>query len=412
VDLHLRPPGSRSLTNRVLLAAALAPGSSCLLGAGENDDTRAMREGLGALGVTIQTAGDRWQIQGRGGHLEAPARPLDVGASGTTARFLTAAATLAEGAVEIDGAPRMRERPIAELVSALSALGAPGKVLGEGGCPPLRMAGGGLPGGRAVIDASRSSQFVSAILLVAPCARRDVELQLAGGRLVSRRFVDLTLEAMTAFGARAGWTREGALRVEAGVGYRPRRYAIEPDAQSAVYAFAAAALTGGRSRIEGIPAGSTQTDLAVLEVLEAMGCTVQREARAVLVQGPPGGRLRGVQADMNQIPDAVLAVAVLALFASGPSLLRNIAHLRLKESDRLAALERELQRLGGRVEIREDALAIEPGPLHGGVVETYDDHRMAMAFAVAGLRLPGVRIRNPGCVRKTWPAFFQELERW
>jgi 3-phosphoshikimate 1-carboxyvinyltransferase len=316
-------------------------------------------------------------------------------------------ACLADGPVTIDGTARMRERPIADEAEALRALGAEVEILGRGGCPPVRVQGGGLPGGEATIDARRSSQYVSGILLAAPYAARDVTLRFLDGVLVSRSFVDLTLDVMQAFGAEAA-PEADAVRVRAGRHYRPRTHAIEPDAQSAVYGFAAAAIAGGRVRVEGIPASSRQTDLAVLDVLEAMGCRVERHADAVTVTAPAQG-LRGVDVDMNAIPDAVLAVAVVALFAEGPTRLRNIAHLRIKESDRLAALETELRRLGARAEATRDALRIEPAPLHGAEIETYDDHRMAMAFALAGLRVPGVRIRDPGCVAKTWPDYFAAL---
>jgi 3-phosphoshikimate 1-carboxyvinyltransferase len=414
IDLRIRPPGSRSLTNRALVAAALASGESVLSGATESDDAAAMREGLRALGVRIAVEGERWTVSGTGGSLPATGRVnVDVRASGTTARFLTAAAVLATPGAEVvlDGTPRMRERPIGDLVAALRALGADAEALGPGGCPPLRVRGGGLAGGSVAIDARRSSQYVSAVLLAAPCARRDVELSLVEGRLVSRPFVDLTLQVMQAFGADAGWTPAGGLHV-ARSGYQARRYAIEPDAQAAAYVFAAAAITGGRALVEGIGRDSRQPDLRLLDALAAMGCTVRREASAVELRGPPPGGLAGIVCDGDPMPDAVLALAVVALFAKGPSEIRNVGNLRIKESDRLAALEAEIRRLGARAETGPDWLRIEPAPLRGAAIETYADHRMAMSFALAGLALPGVAIRDPGCVAKTWPDFFAALERW
>jgi 3-phosphoshikimate 1-carboxyvinyltransferase len=373
-----------------------------------------MREGLRALGVEIRVEGETWHVQGAGGRLQAPRNdaPLDVGASGTTARFLTAAACLADGPVRVDGTPRMRERPIRDLVDGLAGLGAKVEILGADGCPPLRVAGGGIPGGESEIDASRSSQYVSGILLAAPCAGRDVTLRFRGGRLVSRPFVDLTLQVMRAFGARAAWLPDAVgLRVDAGAPYQGRRYVVEPDAQSAVYAFCAAAVSGGRVEVQGIPADSLQADLRVLDALEEMGCRVQRDADRVRISGAAAG-LRGIRLDGNPMPDAVLALAVVALFADGPTEIFDVGNLRIKESDRLAALECELQRLGARVETGPDWLRIEPGPLHGASLDTYDDHRIAMALALAGLRVPGVSIRDPGCVSKTWPEFFQALDRW
>lgn len=411
VAARVRPPGSRSITNRALLVAGLAHGESLLLGAGESEDSAAMRAGLRALGVQILESAEGFRVRGCNGRLAAPRAPVDVGASGTTARFLTAAATLAAGPVVIDGAPRMRERPIRELVECLRALGATARIDGAMGCPPVSVAGGGLPGGWARIDARRSSQYVSAVLLAAPCAATDVHLELAGGQLVSRPFVELTLEVMSAFGAEAGWKQDGSLHVKSGRRYQARHYAVEPDSQSAIYPCVAAALTGGRVVVEGIPAGSRQTELRALEVLEAMGCLVKREPDALVLEGPARG-LRGVDADMNATPDAVLAVAVAALFAKGPTHLRNIANLRIKETDRLAALECELRRLGARATADADSLRIEPGHLGGALIETYDDHRMAMSFALAGLRIPGIAIRNPACVAKTWPDFFGCLAQW
>jgi len=392
-----------------LVAAALANGESRLDGASSSDDTDAMREGLCALGARITVSPNAWKVTGVGGRFAAPSETLDARLSGTTARFLTAAATLAAGPVTIDGTPRMRERPIQDLVDALRALGAECEAQSPGGCPPVRVAGGGLPGGRARIDARRSSQYLSGILLAAPYAERDVELTLREGVLVSRPFVELTLEVMGAFGADASW-QSGGLRVRAGSPYQPRVYPVEPDAQSAVYGFAAAAIAGGRVRVDGIPAGSRQTDLRFLEVLESMGCRVERGPHAIEVRSPEGS-LRGVEIDMNAMPDAALALAVVALFAEGTTTIRNIANLRIKETDRLAALETELRRLGGMAAAGPDWLRIEPAPLHGATIDTYDDHRIAMAVALAGLRVPGVAIREPGCVSKTWPDYFDALER-
>ena len=415
IDARLRPPGSRSITNRALVAAGLAEGRSRLIGVTPSDDTEAMRECLKGLGVPIrddETARDTWALKGVGGALRAPYASLDVRLSGTTARFVTAIACLADGPVPIDGRGHMRKRPIGELVDAMAALGAPCEILGENRCPPLRVAGGGLPGGEARIDARRSGQFVSGLLLAAPFAAQDVTLRFVDDVLVSRSFVDLTLEVMTAFGAEAEWREDGtALFVRSGTGYRGREYAVEPDAQSAVYPLVAAALTGGRAIVDGIPARSEQTDLGVLGVLAEMGCTVVRHPDAVELRGPEGG-LRGVDVDMNAFPDAVLAVAVAALFADGPTTIRNVPHLRVKETDRMAALEAELTRVGARVETGDDWLRITPGALRPARVHTYDDHRMAMSFALAGLRAPGIEIEDPACVAKTWPDFFEALDRW
>lgn len=411
LDATVRVPGSRSLSNRALLAAALAEGESRITGGLESDDTEAMRDCLAALGVRVETEPDVWRVPGAGGALAAPDRTLDVRYSGTTARFVTAAATLAAGPSRIDGQPRMRERPIDDLVDALAQLGAEVAIEGRGGCPPLRVAGGGLPGGSAVIDGSRSSQYVSGVLLAAPCAARDVTLRLKDGILVSRPYVEITLAVMAAFGAEAGWRGDDTLHVAARP-YRARDFTVEPDASSAAYPLAAAAIAGGRVRVEGLSARSAQADIHFLDALEAMGCEVTRSETGCAVRGPAGS-LRGVDVDANAFPDAAMALAVVALFADGPTRIRNVWNLRIKETDRLSALETELAKLGASVHAGADALTVEPAPerYRGAAIETYDDHRMAMALALAGLRIPGVEIRDPGCVRKTWPDYFSALER-
>jgi 3-phosphoshikimate 1-carboxyvinyltransferase len=403
-------PGSKSITNRALLIAALARGDSQLRGALASDDTRVMCDALAALGCRIERGDDAWRVQGRDGALTAPERPLGVGNSGTTARFLTVAAALADGPVVIDGSPRMRERPIDDLTRALAAVGVPVEILGRAGCPPVRVAGGGFPGGDVEVDASRSSQYVSALLLSAPYADRDLVIRFAGGTLVSRPYVELTLEVMRAFGADTDWNEAGGLWVRAGQRYAGRRYDIEPDASAAAYPFCAAAIAGGRVRVEGIPKHSLQADFALLGILERMGCGVRRGADFAEVEGPSAG-LRGVDVDMNDLPDAVLALAVVAAFAEGTTHIRNVANLRIKETDRLAALESELSKLGAGAHTTADSLTIVPGPLHGAEIATYDDHRMAMAFALAGLRIPGVVILEPSCVSKTWPDYFAVLDR-
>lgn len=410
LDAAVRPPGSKSITNRALAIAALARGESTLVGALASDDTDAMRACLEALGCPVTNDGDAWRVPGQDGRFAAPAGPLFTRNSGTTIRFLAAAATLAEGPVTLDGDARMRERPIGDLVDALTALGAPAEVRGRAGCPPVHIVGNGLPGGKTEIDGTRSSQVVSAVLIAAPYAQRDVTLSLRRHGLVSRPYVALTLEIMRAFGADAAWTSDDDLHVHAGRRYAGRNFAIEPDASAAAYPFCAAAIAGGRVRVTGIPAASIQADLALLPILERMGCHVARGADYAEVRRD-GNPLQGVDVDMNDLPDAALALAVVAVFAEGPTRIRNVGNLRLKETDRLAALETELRRLGAGATAGADSLEIVPGPLRAAAIETYDDHRMAMSFALAGLRVPGVAIRDPGCVTKTWPDYFSTLER-
>jgi 3-phosphoshikimate 1-carboxyvinyltransferase len=412
LDVTVRVPGSKSITNRALIAAALATGETHLTGALDSEDTRVMRGALTALGVDVDSRHEPWIVTGRGGQLLSPPAPLYTANSGTSARFLTAACTLADGPVVVDGSPRMRERPIADLVDALVALGARARVEGQHGCPPVRLEGGGLAGGEIEIDARRSSQFVSAAMLAAPYAQYDVSLRFVDDVIVSRPYVDLTIDVMNAFGAEAAWLDQPGrqtLSVRAGAHYEARRYAVEPDASAATYPFCAAAIAGGRVRIDGIPERSHQSDFGILGLLERMGCRVTRQGQSVTVEGPQRGLKSLGEVDMNHMSDAALTYAVLCLFADGPTTITNVAHIRIKETDRLAALEKELRRLGARATATASSLRIQPGPLHGAEIETYDDHRMAMAFSLAGLRVPGVVIKDPDCVVKTWPNYFDIL---
>lgn len=403
----VRPPGSKSITNRALVVAALAGGgASRLEGPLEADDTEVMRAGLRRLGVLIDDADDPWLVLGTGGEMSTPEGVLDVGASGTTARFLTAVAALSPGEVTIDGTERMRERPIGDLASALGEAGV--EVRTRCGFPPLTVGGGGLPGGEIAVDVSRSSQFLSALLMVAPMARGETVIHTRG-EMVSGPYVQTTLEVMSAFGA-AVEVNGGAFRVRAD-GYRSSVFEVEADASAAVYPMAAAAITGGVVGIEGLPPESTQADSGMLEVLAEMGCSVRWQGARLVVEGPPDGALQGVDRDMGRMPDAALGLSVMCMFADGPSRLRGLGTLRLKETDRLAALATEIARAGAEAVVEGDDLLIRPGLLRPARFRTYDDHRMAMSFALVGLRQEGVEISDPGCVTKTWPGFFTMLER-
>ena len=408
LDTTVRVPGSKSITNRALLIAALAKGKSELSGPLSSDDTDVMREALGHLGVRIETASSHWRIHGVDGLLEQPQSPLWVQNSGTTARFLTAATTLANGPSELDGNARMRERPIVHLVEALQRLGGRVEALGVDGCPPVQSRGGGLPGGAVTIDGRQSSQYTSAVLLAAPYAEQNVVLGFEQDHLVSKPYVDITLQMMRDFGARADWLPDTfRIQVDSGLGYQGRAYTIEPDASSAAYPFCAAAIAGGSVQVVDVPEGSLQSDWRILDLLERMGCRVERDNEGTRVTGSDRPLRSLGEVDMNEMPDAALAYAVVALFADGPTLIKNVGNLRIKETDRLAALETELRKLGARTATGEDWLKIQPGPLQGAEIDTYDDHRMAMSFSLAGLRVPGVVIRDPGCVSKTWPGYFE-----
>ncbi len=405
VEAIVRPPGSKSLTNRALVAAALArPGASRIHDPLEADDTERMRSGLAAMGVLIDDNDDPWLVLGTGGALEAPSSTIDVGASGTTARFLTAVATLVGGTVSLDGTERMRERPLRPLIDSLTTMGA---SLGSptGGLPAVVEGRGRLDGGVVTVDATTSSQFASAILLVSPLANSPVDIRLTGP-VVSRPYLDGTVEIMRAFGAEI--SVEGDRFQVNPTGYEKAHVTIEADASAAVYPAVAAAITGGTVLIEGIPPRSTQPDLAVFDILEQMGCDVNREERGIRVVGPEGA-LQPVESDLSGCPDGAMAVAVAALFAEGTSRLEGLSTLRLKETDRLEALETELRRVGGVARASDDSLEVGPGQLRGAEIETYDDHRMAMSMALVGLMVPGVLVSRPEVVSKTWPGYFQMM---
>jgi len=406
----VRPPGSKSLTNRALMVATLAEGRSTLTDVGLSDDTRVMAETLKTLGiqVTVDPAARRMDVDGCGGRLPPGPKDLDTGESGTTTRFVTALVAVGRGRYRIDAAPRMRERPIQDLLDALQALGARAVSEAGTGCPPVVVETEGLSGGEVSVRGAISSQFLSALLMVSPAARAPAAIHVAG-ELVSKPFVDMTLAVMADFGvdvARDGYARFG---VAAPLLYRGRQYAVEPDAASASYFLAAAAATGGRVTVEGLTRRSTQGDARFADVLREMGCRVHWTARGVTVEGPE--RLRGVQLDMNALPDLVVTLAPLALFARGRTVIQNVANLRVKECDRLSALATELARTGARVEEHPDGLTIEPpDEVRPAEFATYNDHRMAMGMALVGLRVPGVRIADPDCVAKTYPGFFDDLD--
>jgi len=415
VDASVRVPGSKSLTNRALLVAALARGRSSLRGALRADDTAVMIAALRALGAEVSAAPDdptTIAVVGVDGHWPVPEADLDLALSGTSLRFLMAAVALGRGRFRLDGGARLRERPVGDLVLALRALGAGVTAAGGDRFPPVEVEAAGLAGGTAEVAGDRSSQFLSGLLLAAPYARAATTV-LVTGELQSRPFVDLTLGVMAAFGVEV--ERDGYLRftVPRG-GYRGCAYEVEGDATAAGYAWGLAAMAGGRVRVENVGASSRQGDRRLLDVLRCMGCDVRWEATASTVSAPPGGRLRGGTFDLNDFPDQAQTLAVVALAADAPVEIVRVGNLRIKETDRLRALANELRKLGARVEEREDALGIVPPSVPPAPVEidTYGDHRMAMAFALAGARWPGVTIRDPACVAKTYPAFFDDLAGW
>jgi 3-phosphoshikimate 1-carboxyvinyltransferase len=399
LDARIRPPGSKSITNRALVCAALAEGETLLTGALDSDDTRVMIEGLRQLGVAVEEdrAARTIRVIGCHGRPPASSAELVLGNSGTSVRFLTAMVTLGQGTYRLDGTPRMRQRPIADLLDALRQLGADAASEAGTGCPPVVVRACGLRGGRAEVNGDISSQFLSALLQAAPCAAGDVEVAVRG-ELVSKPYVAMTLAVMRAFGAEISCeepeTKPGRLRY------------IEPDASAASYFFAAAAIAGGSVAVEGLSRASLQGDVAFCDCLRQMGCEVTEREDQITVGGKA---IRGIDVDMNAISDTVQTLGAVALFAEGPTTIRNVAHIRHKETDRIAALATELRKFGAEIEERTDGLRITPKPLRAAAIDTYDDHRMAMSMALVGLAVPGVVIRDPSCTSKTYPEFFSDL---
>ncbi|MBI4315193.1 MAG: 3-phosphoshikimate 1-carboxyvinyltransferase [Chloroflexi bacterium] len=424
----VRVPGSKSLTNRALAIAALADGTTVLTNALDSDDSRYFADSLQHLGFDIQSAISNLQsaitVHGLGGRIPNSRADLIVGNAGTSARFNTSIATLGHGEYTLDGVERMRQRPIGDLVAALNALGAHVEPLAHPSsfipqpsiCPPVRVIASGLRGGTARVAGDTSSQFLSALLIAAPYAQSPVELIVERG-LNSKPYVDMTLAVMADFGVTV--EREGYERFRV----RPQRYravseyAIENDASAASYFFAAPAVCGGTVRVQNISRRSQQGDIAFLDVLERMGCVITEGENWIEVVGAIHESplhelpLRGVDVDLRDLPDMAQTLAAIAPFADSPTTIRGIASARVKETDRVAAMCNELRRLGVTVDEHPDGLTIYPcANLQPAVIHTYDDHRMAMAFALVGLRAPGIAIENPGCVSKTFPNYFDVLE--
>lgn len=423
-------PGSKSLTNRALLVAAMAEGDSRLTGCLDSEDTQVMRQSLQTLGVAMDVAPEAagangnlsFCVRGCGFRGLVPQVDLYVAGSGTTMRFLAAALAFCDGHYRLFGTPRMHERPITPLVEALRPLGGRLCVRTPKGAPPFLEV---LPRASASIDAmtprvpiaaEQSSQFLSGLLLAAPLAAAScssgVRIDVVG-TLVSQPYITMTLEVMRAFGVEvAADAKLSSFVIPRGSHYRGAAMVIEPDASAASYFFAAAAIVGGRIEVPMLTRNALQGDVRFADLLATMGCRVAFGPNGIVVARDPNEPLHGITADMNAISDTVQTLAVVALFADGPTTITNIAHIRLKETDRLAAVACELRRLGAVVDERPDAITIHPQPHYwGATIATYNDHRMAMSFALAGLRIPGVAIADPTCCDKTFPQFFDELER-
>ena len=408
IDATIEVPGSKSITQRALIAAALADGNSTLIGPLSSEDTAYTAMALRAMGVEVESQVTEWLIKGRGGNIKKPANEIFLGNNGTATRFLTSVAALGNGVFVISGEKRMEERPIAPLISALQGWGVEIKSIKGTGCPPLEIRAKGLNGGLTILPEGKSSQYLSSLLLVAPYAKKKAELQVKG-TVPSRPYVTMTLAVMASFGVRVAANND-LTHFDINQGsYKSRTYQIEGDASSASYFFAAAAVTGGRVTVTNVPQKSLQGDTALVSMLEKMGCQVSYD-QGITIKGPK--QLNGIEVDMGDCPDVAPTLAVVAAMAHGRTVIKNVAHLRIKECDRLNAMATELSRLGVRLEEKSDQLIIEgvgPGALHGAEIETYNDHRIAMCLAVAGLVVPGIVIVNDSCVAKSFPDFWERF---
>ena len=404
----VRLPGSKSISNRVLLLAALASGATLVRGLLDADDTRVMIDALRLLGTRVTEKADGIEVEGVAGRFPAKKADLFLGNAGTALRPLAAALALNEGEYHLRGVARMHERPIGDLVEALRGIGARVEYAGRAGFPPLTIHPAKIALRPVSVKGDVSSQFLTALLMALPVLGREARIDVEG-ELISKPYVDLTLNTMQRFGVearRSGWK---SFVLPAGAYRSPGTIYVEGDASSASYFLAAGALGGGPVRVEGLGRDSVQGDVRFTEVLEKMGAEVTLFEDAIEVKNEKK-KLRAVDLDMNHIPDAAMTAAVLALFADGPSTIRNIASWRVKETDRLAAMAKELRKLGASVEEGSDFLKIIPGKIKANVaIDTYDDHRMAMSFALAALGGVPVRINDPACVGKTFPQFFEEF---
>ena len=408
IDATIRVPGSKSYTNRALLVAAMASGVSTLTGALFSDDTRYMSAALRKLGVEIDADEKRatFAVHGNGGKIPISGAELYIGNSGTTSRSLTAYVSLGHGRFVIDGDEPMRHgRPIADLLDALRQIGVSARTQFGNGHLPVIVEADGLTGGKTRLDVSKSSQFLTALLLIAPYAKNSMEIEVLGDRTMP--YIDITRSVMAAFGVHVINEDYKFFRIESGQQYQPRAYNIEPDASNASYFFAAAALTGGRVTVEYLNLDSAQGDLEFLYILEQMGCQTTASDTGITVTGPR--QLKGIDVDMRTISDTSLTLAAIAPFADSKVTIRNIEHTRWQETDRIHAMVTELRKLGVPVVEHRDGLEISPAPIKPAAIDTYEDHRVAMAFSLVGLKVNGIRINDPECVSKTFPDYFQVL---
>jgi 3-phosphoshikimate 1-carboxyvinyltransferase len=408
IRIDVSVPGSKSYTHRMLIAAALSDGRCVIENALDSEDTRLTCEALKRWGVAVEDDGKKLVVFGRKGQLAACQDSIYLGNSGTSMRLLTAVAALAEGKSVLTGTERLKARPIQDLIDGLIQLGVAARSLAGNGFPPVEIVGGGVNGGRAALNCSLSSQFLSALLLIGPYTREGIEIHVAHGP-VSRPYIDITLDTMVRFGVKS--VREGyeKFKVPGGQCYRCGDYAVEPDCSQAGYFWAAAAITGSTVRVKGTSPHSRQGDIRLADILGGMGCTVTAHQDGVAVKGAD---LAAVDVDMGDIPDVVPTLAVVAAFARGRTVIRNVGHLKAKESNRLAAVCTELDKMGIDAGYEDQTLWVVGGRPKAAAIDCHNDHRIAMSFAVAGLKTSEVTILDEACVQKSFPTFWDVFDEF
>ncbi|PIE71265.1 MAG: 3-phosphoshikimate 1-carboxyvinyltransferase [Deltaproteobacteria bacterium] len=399
-------PGSKSYTHRTLIAAALSEGICRVSNPLRSEDTRFTLDGLKQMGCPVTDTGSDILLTGTGGRLSPVDSPLYLGNSGTSMRLLAGIAALGDTTYQLEGTPRMAERPIQELLDALCQIGVAAASVSGNGCPPIRINGRARTGGQVEIRCGISSQYLSALMLIAPLIPGGLDIRVTEGP-ISRPYIDMTVDIQARFGISLERDRYSRFVIPGAQVYRSGDYTVEIDASNAGYFWAAGAVTGKAVTVSGITSASRQGDVGFARVLERMGCLRTEHTDGITIKG---GRLTGIDVDMGDMPDSVPTLAVVAAHADGQTRIRNVAHLRAKESDRLAVMAAELTKMGAAIRVTDDGLVIDGSPLNGAVIETCDDHRIAMSFAVAGLTTPGVRIVDEGCVAKSFPTFWEVFE--
>ncbi len=406
-NIEINVPGSKSYTHRMLIAAALSDGVCVLNNCLRSEDTLLTQKTLMKLGIQIDDSGDVIEVHGSKGTFQALTEPIFLGNSGTSMRLLTPIVSLGKGAYTLVGSERMHQRPIQDLLDSMNQMGIPAYSVKGNGCPPIEIKGSRIKGGTIQLNCKMSSQYLSALLLVAPFSEKTLEIQITEGP-VSKPYIDMTIDVMGKFNVRAESDGYDRFMVEGGQIYKSGRYSVEPDSSQAGYFWAAAAVTGSTVKVMGVRDSSRQGDVRFADTLGRMGCVLHKQDDGIAVTG---GTLSAIDVDMQDMPDMVPTLAVVAAFAEGTTVIKNVAHLKAKECDRIDAVISELSKLGVEAVWTDTDLLVKGGWSHGGEIDTYKDHRIAMSFAIAGLKIPGIYIRDESCVEKSFPEFWNVFNR-